>query len=268
MTERFMPNLSPMIATALAVKEWYGPDVRCVFIGPCVAKKAEILDEEVAGLVDEVLTFEELRSILTSRRIDPSTSPESDFDPPHAGTARVYPIPGGLFKSAGIGEGILDPRLVVVSGHSETLETLSRLPEDGDDGVPLLVEALMCKGCYDGPGVKSEEHGVLRRRRVAQFASESLQRQREGSLAPYDGTPTHLALRRSFTPDDQRTPEPTEQEIREIMAHTTKVLPEDELNAEPVGTHLPGEGGGRWAGDGEENMCLPFIIGAVGACVC
>lgn len=261
LTERIMPVVSPMIATALAVKEWYGPDVRCVFIGPCVAKKAEILDEEVAGLIDEVLTFAELQSILTSRKIDLATVPESDFDPPHAGAARIYPIPGGMFDSAGVGDGILDPRLVVVSGHSETLETLSRLPEDGDDGVPLLVEALMCKGCYAGPGVKTDEHGVLRRRRVAQFAAESLHRQRDGSLAPHDETPTHLALRRSFKPDDQRALEPTEREIREILGHTNKFFPEDELNCGACGyPTCRAKAAAVWAGMAEENMCLPFII--------
>ena len=44
LTDRIMPIVSPMVATALAVKEAYGQDVRCVFVGPCVAKKAEILD--------------------------------------------------------------------------------------------------------------------------------------------------------------------------------------------------------------------------------
>ena len=43
--------------------------------------------------------------------------------------ARIYPIPGGLFESAGIGDGIRDPRLIVVSGKDETVETLAGLPD-------------------------------------------------------------------------------------------------------------------------------------------
>jgi len=39
LTERLIPIVSPMVATALAVKARYGQHVRCVFIGPCVAKK-------------------------------------------------------------------------------------------------------------------------------------------------------------------------------------------------------------------------------------
>ncbi len=128
LTDRIMPIVSPMVATALAVKERYGNGVRCVFIGPCVAKKAEIVDPEVDGAIDEVLTLTELERVFTARGVDLAKAEPGDFDPPHAGTARIYPIPGGLFDSAGIGDGLRDPRLVVVSGKDETTETLAGHP--------------------------------------------------------------------------------------------------------------------------------------------
>ncbi|MGI5939799.1 MAG: [Fe-Fe] hydrogenase large subunit C-terminal domain-containing protein [Thermoleophilia bacterium] len=263
LTDRIMPIVSPMVATALAVKEQYGADVRCVFIGPCIAKKAEMLDEEVAGIVDEVLTLEELQSIFASRRVNPARAPERDFDPPHAGPARIYPIPGGLLESAGIGEGILDPRLIVVSGRAETLEALAGLPDDqdGQDDSTLLVEALMCKGCYAGPGIKSDEPGLLRRRRVTEFASTSLHRQETGALPAYPNLHTQLSLGRGYTAHDQRSVEPSEQEIRKILAHTNKFFPEDELNCGACGyATCRAKAAAVYAGMAEENMCLPFII--------
>ena len=77
LTDRIMPIVSPMVATALAVKERYGQHVRCVFIGPCVAKKAEILDPEVVGVIDEVLTLAELERVLRrpGRRSGPGAAP-------------------------------------------------------------------------------------------------------------------------------------------------------------------------------------------------
>ena len=193
--------------------------------------------------------------------MSPPCSP-SDFDPPHAGKARIYPIPGGMLESAGIGDGILDPRLIVVSGHSETLETLAGLPDGEDNGTTLLVEALMCKGCYAGPGVETEEPGVLRRRRVAEFASESLHRQDAGTLSAHHVDDTAgLSMRRGFTASDQRTEGPTEQEIREILGHTNKFFPEDELNCGACGyPTCRAKASAVWAGMAEENMCLPFII--------
>lgn len=260
LTKNIIPVMSPMLATAKAVKDRYGGEVRCVFIGPCVAKKAEMQDEQAAGLIDEVLTLAELQSLFEGSSIDLCALPESDFDPPYAGQSRIYPIPGGLMESAGIGRGTLDPRLVVVSGQRETLETLDRLPKRTSSNT-LLVEAMMCKGCYAGPGVECEEPGVLRRRRVASFASKSLRRQEAGSLPSHAEPAAQLDLRREFTPDDRRTPRPTEQELRKILAHTNKFFPEDELNCGACGyPTCRAKAAAVYAGMAEENMCLPFMI--------
>jgi two-component system NtrC family sensor kinase len=259
LTPCIMPIVSPMAATGLAVRKRYGAEVRCLFIGPCVAKKAEILDEEGAGVVDEVLTLTELKVLFEARGIDLASTPPGSFDPPHAGTARVYPIPGGLLESASIGAGILDPRLVVVSGKDETVETLAGLPADGDG--PLLVEALMCKGCYMGPGISSDEPGALRRRRVAEYAAQSLARQKEGGLPPFAQDEDPPLLTRSFQPADRRLPVPTEEEIRDILARTNKFFPEDELNCGACGyPTCRAKAAAVYAGLAEETMCLPFII--------
>ena len=260
LTDKIMPIVSPMVAAGLAVKKRYGQHVRCVFIGPCVAKKAEILDPEVVGVIDEVLTLVELEKVLTARGIDPATAPESDFDPPHAGKARVYPIPGGMLESAGIGDGILDPRLIVTSGKDETIEALAGLPDDVGDST-LLVEALMCKGCYSGPGVESDEPGMLRRRRVAEFAAQSLRRQDEGTLEAYEPNGRTLELSRYFTSNDQRSEGPTEEEIREILGRTNKFFPEDELNCGACGyPTCRAKAKAVYENMAEEAMCLPFII--------
>jgi len=259
LTSRIIPVVSPMVAAGLAVKEIYGEHVRCVFIGPCVAKKSEMLDPEVVGVIDEVLTLAELDKVLAARGIDLAIAPVDDFDPPYAGLGRIYPIPGGMLESAGIGDGILDPRLIVVSGKDETIETLAELPEDVGDAT-LLVEALMCKGCYAGPGVESAEPGTLRRRRVAEFAAHSLNRQAEGSLAAYQPREP-LDLSRRFEPNSQRTEGPTEEEIREILGRTNKFFPEDELNCGACGyPTCRAKAIAVWEGMAEEAMCLPFII--------
>ena len=264
LTKQLMPIVSPMVATALAVKERYGRQVRCVFIGPCVAKKSEMLDPQVASAIDEVLTLSELEGVLAARGVDPAKTSPAEFDPPHAGAGRIYPIPGGLFDSAGIGYGLGDPRLIVVSGKDETVETLAGLPdgppEDEDNGL-LLVEALMCRGCYAGPGVASKEPVVARGRRVAEFASNASLRQKHGSLPSYQTGNGHLDLYRAFEPDDQRTRQPTEEEIRDILAHTNKYFVEDELNCGACGyPTCRAKAAAVYAGMAEEAMCLPFII--------
>ena len=258
LTDRIMPIVSPMVATALAVKKRYGQQVHCVFVGPCVAKKAEILDPEVVGVVDEVLTLVELERVFMARGIDPAQAPESDFDPPYAGKARIYPVPGGMLESAGIGDGILDPRLIVVSGKDETIETLAGLPNEFENGT-LLVEALMCKGCYAGPGVDIDEPGMMRRRRVAEFAAESLKRQRQGTLPDYDAAaaPVDLARRFELLGPTLRGPH-RGGGPRDTRAHQ-QVLPRGRAELRGLRLrHLPRQGGGglRRHGRGDDVPAL------------
>ena len=61
-------NLSPMAELGRSIKE-HEPDVKIVFIGPCIAKKAEIKKETVSPYVDYVITFEELQALFDSRDI-------------------------------------------------------------------------------------------------------------------------------------------------------------------------------------------------------
>ena len=58
--------MSPMQAHCYDIKKRY-PDAKTVFIGPCVAKKDEASHYE--GLVDAVLTYEELTNWLISENI-------------------------------------------------------------------------------------------------------------------------------------------------------------------------------------------------------
>ena len=63
-------SVSPMVACGRAIKR-LEPSAATVFIGPCIAKKAEAREKDVADAVDFVLTFEETR---TSSKRSKSTS--------------------------------------------------------------------------------------------------------------------------------------------------------------------------------------------------
>ena len=69
-------------------------DARVVFIGPCVAKKHEFRLGKTRGVVDCVLTFEELDALFASRDIEPGTMEEAVLD-----DASSY---GRAFASGGV----------------------------------------------------------------------------------------------------------------------------------------------------------------------
>ena len=182
----------------------------------------------------------------------------------------MFPLPGGLLESAGLDRGMLDPDVLVVSGHDETVEVLDSLGE-ADTGQTLLVEALMCRGCYCGPGISSSEPGLLRKRRVGEYVAECRRREAEAAaLRPAGEAEDERPRRRLPRPRPRAAPTPPttsgcpsrrRSEIREILARTNKFFPEDELNcgacgyptcrAKAVAVH---------SGMAEDAMCLPFMI--------
>jgi iron only hydrogenase large subunit-like protein len=60
-----------MIAHARWLRHCYGGNSYIVFIGPCIAKKQEMLDGPVSGEVEAALTFQELMEWMNSEAIPP-----------------------------------------------------------------------------------------------------------------------------------------------------------------------------------------------------
>lgn len=91
------PAVSPMIASGRAVKVLH-PDALTVFIGPCLAKKAEAKEKDIADAVDYVLTFQEVQDIFNVMEIDPAKMEESEKD--HSSRAgRIYAHAGGVSEA-------------------------------------------------------------------------------------------------------------------------------------------------------------------------
>ena len=84
--------ISPMQAHCLDIKKRY-PNAKTVFIGPCVAKKDEA--EHYEGIVDAVLTFEELSNWLKEENIELRQEMDENFQ----SRARFFPTTGGILKT-------------------------------------------------------------------------------------------------------------------------------------------------------------------------
>ncbi len=91
------PAVSPMIAAGRMIKLLH-PDAVTVFIGPCLAKKAEAKEKDIAGAVDFVLTFQEVGDIFKILEIDPAKMDESEKD--HSSrSGRIYAYAGGVSEA-------------------------------------------------------------------------------------------------------------------------------------------------------------------------
>lgn len=89
--------VSPMIACGRTIKTLH-PDAVTVFIGPCMAKKAEAKEPDIKNAVDYVLTFQEIQDAFDAAGIDPKKMVESHRD--HSSRAgRIYARAGGVSEA-------------------------------------------------------------------------------------------------------------------------------------------------------------------------
>lgn len=94
------PAVSPMIAAGRIVKQ-LNPGCKTVFIGPCLAKKAESKEKGLAGAVDCVLTFEELKDLFEAFQVDFSRL--GDVTKEHSSTlGRLYARTGGVSQAVAL----------------------------------------------------------------------------------------------------------------------------------------------------------------------
>lgn len=173
---RHVPGLKPYVSdtatpmhyTAEMVKA-QTPDAITVFIGPCVAKRREGLED---ALVDYVLTFEETGAMLVARDIEVAVCEGTVLDTPASAEARGFPVTGGVAAAvqtvAGEGAGVVP---VLVNGlDPKALVTLERFTHGGCPG--NLVEVMACGGgCIGGMGVVG--HEKVTRKAVATLCKES-----------------------------------------------------------------------------------------------
>lgn len=86
-----------MVACGRGIKKIH-PEARTVFIGPCIAKKAEAKEPDVRDAVDAVITFKELRQIFDVLGIKPEEMEEEMRE--HSSKAgRIYARTGGVSEA-------------------------------------------------------------------------------------------------------------------------------------------------------------------------
>ncbi|MDD3926994.1 MAG: [Fe-Fe] hydrogenase large subunit C-terminal domain-containing protein [bacterium] len=245
-----VPVVSPMLAHAGIIREKLGADTPVVFIGPCVAKKAEADRPENAGLVNCVLTFQELLQWLEREGISLSGCEESRFDDEPSGEARFFPLSGGLARTASLETDMLAENVLSVSGFEEVAEVLDSLTQESSS---LVVDPLFCRqGCINGPAVPGGKTLYDRRRQVIGYAStgeKAIMKEKTGSL--------EIRFKAGALPQDGDVPEA---DIMAVLERTGKTKPEDELNCGACGYNSCREKAvAVIRGMAEVEMCIPYM---------
>ncbi len=234
--------VSPMQAHCNDIKARI-PNAKTVFIGPCVAKKDEA--EHYEGIVDAVLTFEELTKWLEKENI----VLEQAIYPNDNTRARFFPTTGGVLKTMAMD--MPEYTYVALDGVDNCIEALKDI-EKGKIH-KCFIEMSACVGsCIGGPVMeKFHKSPVKDYMTIAKFAGTK----------DFDVVqPDMVTLKKQFEYIELRSPVPTEDEIRDILYQMGKFKPSQELNCGSCGYNTCREKAiAIYQGKAEISMCLPYL---------
>ncbi len=234
--------VSPMQAHCMDIKKRM-PNAKTVFIGPCVAKKDEA--EYYEGIVDAVLTFEELTNWLGEEQI----VLEQELDENPKSRARFFPTTGGVLKT--MEPDIAGYTYVALDGVENCIAALKDI-ENGKVH-KCFIEMSACAGsCIGGPVMEKYHRTPMRDYlTVAGFAGSK--------DFPVD-QPGALELRKQFTLIEHKLPQPSEDEIEKVLRQMGKFKPSDELNCGSCGYNSCRDKAiAVYQGKAEISMCMPFL---------
>ena len=235
--------VSPMQAHCKDIKSRF-PNAKTVFIGPCVAKKDEA--EHYEGIVDAVLTFEDLTTWLKEENIEL----ESEMDSDVCSRARFFPTTGGILKT--MAQNMPEYTYLALDGVENCVAALKDI-ENGKIH-KCFIEMSACVGsCVGGPVMEKYHHSSTVKDYIA--------------VSDYAGTkdfevsqPKAAELKKNFEFIERRSQMPSDTEISNILRQMGKFKPSDELNCGSCGYNTCREKAvAILQGKAEISMCLPFL---------
>ena len=234
--------MSPMQAHCADIKKRM-PNAKTVFIGPCVAKKDEA--DYYEGLVDAVMTFEELTRWFKEERI----TLEPELDQTEESRARFFPTTGGILKT--MAQDAPGYRYLAIDGVENCIAALKDI-ENGKIH-KCFIEMSACVGsCVNGPIMekydRSPVHDYIS---VAEYAGE-----RDFQVEQ----PSPMGLKKTFSMIERKLEMPSEHEIMTVLRQMGKFKTSDALTCGSCGYNSCREKAiAIWQGKAEPSMCLPFL---------
>ncbi|MGN0580977.1 MAG: [Fe-Fe] hydrogenase large subunit C-terminal domain-containing protein [Ruminococcus sp.] len=234
--------VSPMQAHCLDIKKRY-PTAKTVFIGPCVSKKDEA--ETYPGIVDAVLTFEELTAWLKAENIEIRREMDSEEN----SRARFFPTVGGILKT--MAQDAPGYSYIALDGVENCIAALKEIEQGNIHN--CFIEMSACIGsCSGGPVMEKYHRSPIRDyMSIANYA---------GSRDFEVDQPDAVSIKKSFSVLNSSLNQPSESEIAAIMRQMGKIKPSDELNCGSCGYNTCREKAvAIYQGKAEISMCLPFL---------
>ncbi len=259
--DNIIPVVSPMIAHGKHIKSMNEDDPFVVFIGPCLAKKAEA--EEMEGSIDAVITFSELDEWFKEEGIDPKILEAQDFDHMSSARGQAYPLGSSLFKEDLKSRFNKKFRYMKIEG----IEHCKSFLESASNGSinNYCVEINICSGsCLNGPDLPKTCSNFYERE-LKLFEHIDKQKKDTHKLSSNnqklaDLLDTSLNLNRSFKNKSISLSPVPQEKLDEILISMGKYTKEDLLNCNACGYDTCIEKARAvYHGFSDINLCMPSL---------
>ena len=251
--KHLIPIVSPMVATTRVVKQKYGKNAKVVFIGPCIAKKAE------SNEVDEVMTFRELRTIFAMQNIKPENVGVSEFDSPIGGMGSIFPISRGLLQTVDIKEDVLEEKIIVADGRVNFHQAIKEF----DSGLikSSHLELLCCEGCIMGVGMSNNGQRYSKSSLISNYVHNKVATLDKDEWQKNIDLYKVINLDNHFEENDQNILTAPLEQIKSILKDMGKIIAADHLNCGACGYDTCEEHAiAIYKGLAESEMCLPYTL--------
>lgn len=253
LVDNLAPIVSPMVAMSRVVREKYGKETKIVFIGPCIAKKAESCE------IDEAITFTELRDILSERGITPETSNPVDFDQPVGGRGAIFPVARGLLQTAKISDNAITGNIIAAEGRIDFQGALKEFEAGLIQNQHM--ELLCCEGCIMGPGLSKNGKQYNRRSLVSSYANSKMKNIDSDRWQKSFDEFADMDLSIRHIPEDPWIETLNENDVNDILIKIGKKTKKEQLDCGACGYESCVEHAiAIKKGLAEVEMCLPYTI--------
>ncbi len=254
--EYLIPVDSPMVAHCKMIRKRHGSDAYIVFLGPCISKKCEAHGYQLSGVIDAVISFEEIDKLIESRNINISEFEETHPDLEGNYRGKKYPLDQGILS--GISQAVEDSKFdpVTISGIDNLKKAFDALSNEAIDNV--LIEANSCEGgCIGGPAVPKKSRSIYVRKINA---GRKIQVAKDKEYKNYTDKEKNINNVRNFRNKKYIHPDFTEEEIRKVLEQTGKHDKHDELNCGACGyDSCRDKAISVLEGLSHPQMCMPYM---------
>ncbi|NLT58780.1 MAG: 4Fe-4S dicluster domain-containing protein [Clostridiales bacterium] len=234
--------VSPMQAHSLDIKRRH-PGAKTVFIGPCISKKEEA--ETYPGIVDCVLTFEELTEWFTDEHVMLEKIADENED----SRARLFPTTGGVIRT--MNKSSHTYNYLAMDGVENCIGAIKDIIKGNLRN--CFIEMSACVGsCIGGPAINEKN-----RTPISAYVMVD-------NYAGRGHFPVEHHPRESLTKEmpslEIKAPHFAKEAIEEVLRQIGKVRPEDELNCGSCGyATCRDKAEAVLQGRATLTMCLPFL---------